>query len=157
MKKHIKICGSGVVLKTIRKRDIEYCRKMKNKFLHTFFYQKIISKQEQIEWYHRYMDEENNYIFVMTKFLQKIGCIGYRIRDKTIDLYNLMANYNCEKQMKCAVDLVVRHIVEIYGEIPIGMYVLKSNYSMYVWCLRNGFNKSGESDTYYWLTIRGTL
>ncbi len=58
---------NDVKLRSIDYDDIEFIRKIKNHNRKSFFYQEIISKEQQIQWFNKYLEREKDWIFVVSE------------------------------------------------------------------------------------------
>ena len=95
VKKNLKLKfeNGNIILSSITKNDIELLREWKNKNKKSFFYQKNITEAQQKKWFNNYLRQEEDYIFMITYKREKIGCIGFRLVDGVIDLYNIILGY----------------------------------------------------------------
>lgn len=163
MKQNIVIHGKRCSLNSISRKDIEFCRKLKNANRRVFFFMDIITKKQQAKWYCDYIGKPDECMLVIVKrvlfYNIKIGCIGYRRKEDMIDLYNIMIRpmFSGKGYMADAIGLVVKLTRAEYPCMPVGLFVKRDNYSGYVWYLKNGFVKRGESDTYYLLYHKDTI
>lgn len=82
--------SNEILLRTINRDDIEKLRKWKNENRKSFFYNKLISKKEQIIWFENYLKKPDDYIFIINVNGKEIGCIGFRKLDNEIDIYNVI-------------------------------------------------------------------
>lgn len=151
--------GQMIRLRPVAKKDLEFCRALRNENRYACFYQKEISKKEQKKWWGLYCSEPGE-LFVVEKRVgfryARIGCVGYKIRDDFVDLYNVMLLHKWRGQgiVPLAIGMLKTVLPDECKWMPIGVYVLRSNYDEYKWYLRNGFLVVSESDTYYLMYMK---
>lgn len=46
--------------------------------------------QQQINWYSNYLDRADDFMFVAMDRGTPFGCLGFRVQDENIDLYNII-------------------------------------------------------------------
>lgn len=156
IKQKIKIKSSegDIILNTIEKNDIELLRKWKNNNRKYFFYNKIIKAQQQVEWYHSYLNNTDDYIFLVEYAGSKIGCIGFRLMDDVIDIYNvILGNKEFGERgiMGRALKLMCSYIMDNYNK-EITLKVLSENKAR-LWYLKNGFEEIEEKDNYVFMKL----
>lgn len=165
MKIKLMVCNGKMRLRTVDKKDMEFCRNMKNKNTCHFFYKEKITPQMQLKWYNEYIMRKNDYIFVIEEKLPilplyiRTGCIGCRVIANYIDLYNMMVVGNWDKKMimRNALTLLDNYIIKsCFPDKPVSIRVEKNNYDEYKWFINNGFEKKeeiidGELNPYYLL------
>jgi hypothetical protein len=77
-------------LESIDQEHLEHLRRLKNAHRSRFFHQDEISPEQQLRWYAEYSTRPDDWMFVIRHGGSEKGCIGYRIIDGSIDLYNFM-------------------------------------------------------------------
>jgi hypothetical protein len=77
-------------LESIDEGHLEHLRRLKNAHRYRFFHQDEISPEQQLRWYAAYRTRPDDWMFIIHHNGSEKGCIGYRIIDGSIDLYNFM-------------------------------------------------------------------
>ncbi len=140
-------------LRSIEKRDIEDLRIWKNSNRSSFFYKQEITPDAQIEWYQRYIHREDDYIFIVEVLnndtWKKIGCLGFRVVEGNIDLYNIIRGQRIEARssMREAMYILLAYISEKYS-YPIKCDVLVDNPAV-EWYNKCGFSIRECRGDYY--------
>ncbi len=145
MKKKIIIneCNNNTLLRLVDYSDIELLRVWKNDNKKSFFYQNEISQSQQKEWFNSYQTREDDFMFIIEEGVNKchfpIGCMGFRIRDGYIDLYNIIRGRKSVTgaSIHGAMHMMLNYIILKY-DLPIRCDVLKGN-SAVQWYLNCGF------------------
>lgn len=139
----------GFYLKSISEEDIEHIRNWKNDNRRSFFYQGIISREQQKIWFDQYCSRENDYIFmVMSESNVGIGCLGFRKKDEEIDIYNVLRgvrNTPCIS-IHDAMHALIAYISQKYS-MHIKCDVLKDNPAV-GWYKKCGFDILEEKEYY---------
>lgn len=147
-----------VTMKTIDANDIEELRKWKNKHKDSFFYKNIISIEEQIEWYEKYCNRQNDFMFVIFFKENRVGCIGFRMIHEVVDIYNVIlgeSQYSSQGIMKRALDILLNYIMQYYN-YDITAKVLKSNPAI-TWYQKNGFEIVTTYNDYYLIKFNNLI
>ncbi len=137
----IKLINNAISLDSIGRKDLDLIRRWKNKNKKYFFYKKDISPKEQLVWFEGYLSRKKDYIFIIKYRDEKIGCIGFRVLGKLVDIYNVILgnkNFGGKDIMSTALGLMCSYIIDNYREI-ITVKVLKNNYNAIKWFKRNNF------------------
>jgi len=143
-----------IVLKMITVEDIEKLRVWKNKNADSFFYKEVISSDEQVNWYNGYLKRNNDFMFSIYYGKANVSCIGFRVIDGLIDIYNVILgeeNYASKGIMKCAMIILVNYLILKY-DYKITAKVLKSN-SAINWYKKNGFLIEEEIQDYFFINF----
>lgn len=143
-----------VVLVSISSNDIEKIRIWKNEHRNSFFYNKIITSEEQIKWFENYLKRENDFIFVVSFKNKDIGCIAFREINRLIDIYNVILgdkSFGGKGLMSIANRLMCSFIMDNYNE-EITVKVLKTNPAI-KWYLKNNFYETDIEDNYMLLKL----
>lgn len=112
---------SDMRLRSVTRKDVEDLRIWKNQHRIRFFYKQEISPESQTEWYKGYVHREEDYIFIMEIMLnntwEKIGCLGFRVIEGKIDLYNVIRGRSTEvrSSMRSAMLLLLAYISARYS------------------------------------------
>ena len=142
--------NTSFYLETITSSDIELLRTWKNKHRSSFFYQKIISPEQQQEWYKDYCTRDDDYIFVLKSSSTdtSIGCLGFRLQTNEIDLYNIIRGNTDDKSLSMhdAMYVMLNFITQNYTTL-IKCDVLKDNPAV-KWYLKCGFAIQAEKEYY---------
>jgi len=127
-------------LRTIMASDCENLRQWKNNNRFSFFYQELITPQMQEAWFRGYLERADDYMFAVQHNNVVFGCMGFRLINKTADIYNVISgnpDLGGKGYMSKAMVLMCSYILSIsIGNI--GLKVLRSNPAL-KWYLRNGF------------------
>ena len=120
-------------LKLIEKSDIEDLREWKNENRQYFFYKEIITEEQQANWFEKHKTNKQDFMFVVqennaTEFIN-IGCMGYRLENDNIDIYNIMRGRlveNSKNSMADAFNMMNVYISDTY-KLPVTCLVLNEN------------------------------
>ena len=127
------------------KDDLELLRIWKNKNKQSFFHKKNISKQEQIKWFEDFEKKDYGHIFIITYKGIKIGCIGFRIIEENLDIYNVILGdkkYGGNNLVGIAMQVLCSYLIDNYS-YNINCKVLEDNRA------RNWYKKNGFIDIEY--------
>lgn len=144
----------GLSLRTIFSSDCERMRIWKNEHRLSFFFQELISPQMQAAWYVDYLNRADDYLFVVQHDNFTIGCMGFRLIDKKVDIYNVILgdpDYGGKGYMGKALQLMCSYIMSSYTH-SIGLKVLKSNPALN-WYLKNGFYRAVARENFLELKL----
>ena len=143
-----------MVLSSINRDDLELLRKWKNANRESFFYKEIITESDQEKWYDKYISRENDYIFIVLYNGVKIGCIGYREIDGSIDIYNVILGKD-EFSRKGLMSRALRIFCSyLYDSIKkdITAKVLHENQAK-LWYMKNSFGKISKVEDFLLLKL----
>lgn len=144
-----------ITLQTIGKEDIELLRKWKNENKDYFFYNKEISPSEQLEWFDSYLERKEDYIFIIDYKGIKIGCIGFRLVNNQIDVYNVIQGdkrFSRQGLMSLALKLMCSYIIDNYN-LNITLKVLTKNKIARAWYEKNGFSEKENKKNYVFMEL----
>jgi RimJ/RimL family protein N-acetyltransferase len=130
--------------------DIEYLRVWKNLNKEYFFFKEEITKEDQLNWYNRFILFPDNYMFIIENENEKIGCIGVRLFQGFADVYNVILGNNIYKGkhvMTNAIEAIIALCSLIYKDIPICVRVLNNNPAIQ-WYQKIGFSLSDSFEEY---------
>lgn len=156
MKEKRCICSDEILnmrLRSTEQMDIEMLRTWKNKNRDRFFFKEIISAGQQIKWFEQYLLREEDSIFIVeirdSDQWKRIGCLGYRKLEDTVDLYNIIRGEKTEEKssMKEAMKLLLAYVTKKYA-CPIKCDVLIDNPAV-EWYNRCGFVIKEQIDDFY--------
>jgi hypothetical protein len=144
----------AIRLRTAGEQDLENLRKWKNANRKSFFYQNEISPGEQVRWFDGFRGRENDFMFVVEECTatsaRSFGCVGFRILDDVIDIYNIIRGEhaaNAEARMSDAVRIMCSYARSLSSK-QIACKVLVDN-SAVEWYLGIGFAICRKNETYY--------
>lgn len=140
-------------IRSIMQNDIEDLRVWKNNNRESFFYKQEILPEEQVIWYQKYLHREDDYIFIVEVLnddtWEKIGCLGFRVVEGNIDLYNIIRGRRTEARssMREAMQILLAYISARYS-YPIKCDVLVDNPAV-EWYNKCGFSIKECRGDYY--------
>ena len=146
----------------IKKFDIETLRVWKNANRQAFFCKYVITEEQQELWYQGYWIRNLHgldFMYIVQCNGIDVGCIGYRIINRSIDLYNIMLGDTAFKGkgiIKQALKLLWNYLRNKY-DIPITVKVLLDNYKMWEWYILNNWSIAEVGKDYILLTYKGGL
>lgn len=151
-----KICildnDNKIRLRSAECNDIELLREWKNNNKKSFFYQQEITSEQQRKWFEDYKKREYDYIFMVEEVAdfkyEPIGCMGFRVQDDAIDLYNIIRGKESKTgiSMYQAMHVMLSYIIHKY-DFPIKCDVLKDNPAV-EWYQKCGFDILKEIEYY---------
>ena len=127
-------------LKEIDLDDIEYLREWKNKHRNSFFHKEVITSEQQSKWFDSYSIDPENNMFVVMLANKAVGCMGYRMKDDIIDVYNIMRGVDTNDEnfkMSDAFKLMLNYIHYKYHK-KITCVVLNDN-PAFQWYIKTDF------------------
>jgi len=131
-----------ITLIPVEFEHIEQLRIWKNENKKSFFYNKDITPDEQLIWFKKYRNRENDHIFIIDYRGIFIGCIGFRVIDEIIDIYNVILGekeYSGKNLVGKAINILCSYLLDKY-DFKITCKVLLNNPA------RNWYRKNGFSD-----------
>ena len=141
-------------LNSIGPEHLENLRRWKNANRQSFFHQELISKEQQREWYDKFCSRDDDYMFVAQEkpFSDDtaIGCVGFRILDDSVDIYNIMrgeTSSNGRGRIGDAVVIMCSYI-RLVSTKRIGCKVLANNPAL-EWYSSIGFTIRDKPGDYY--------
>jgi len=138
------------VLRSIKEDDIQLLRQWKNDHREFFFYKQIITVDQQKEWFTRWSSETCDHLFVVELKGASIGCIGARLFQETVDVYNVILGdkaFKGQGVMSEALRAVVAFSQFLYSGLPVCVRVLQTNPAV-GWYERNGFARITANDEF---------
>lgn len=144
-----------IVLRTITEADCEDLRGWKNANRFAFFFQEVITSQQQKEWFKGYLAREKDYMFIILYLNQAVGSMGFRLLDSHADIYNVILG-NTESARRGIMTKAMRIMCSyIYSSFThkLGLKVLRSNSAALQWYRKNGFRLAKTQDTYFELEL----
>jgi ribosomal protein S18 acetylase RimI-like enzyme len=136
-----------ISLRTITEDDLENLRVWKNTHRFGFFYQEIITPEQQQKWFHDYLARDNDWMFIVQCASGTIGCMGFRMREQFADIYNVIrAHSGNPGAMGRALRLLCSFIADDFTR-DIRARVLQNNPARR-WYQQNGFTEIACHDTF---------
>ncbi|MBG0764705.1 MAG: GNAT family N-acetyltransferase, partial [Tissierellales bacterium] len=117
-------------MRSVEEKDAETLRNWKNEHKEHFFFKKEISKDDQLIWFKTFHERLNDFMFIIEDKNQPIGCIGARLYQESIDIYNVILGdkkYKGKHVMKNALWATVSFSNLIYYSKPVRVKVLTTN------------------------------
>lgn len=148
----------SVTLRGITESDQENLRQWKNANRFAFFFQGIITKQAQSQWFEKYLEREHDWMFIVLVLGQPIGCMGIRLLGAQADVYNvILGNPSMGKRgrMRGALRLMCSYMIARF-KCEIGVQVLRSNPAL-GWYTKLGFRERAANASYVDLELDPTL
>jgi len=144
-------------LRSIAESDCENLRAWKNKYRHSFFYQEVISPEDQIRWFQGYLSRTDDYMFMVGDD-SDVGCMGFRLLEGKIDVYNVIRGIPDRGRkglMRQAIQIMCAYALSSYG-CEVGCKVLIYNPAI-AWYEGCGFFKRTKCDTYFEMVLNQDL
>jgi hypothetical protein len=120
-------------LKQAEAADMEDLRVWKNANREWFFYKKEITPEQQAGWFAKHQARKYDVMFMAQERdgeeWVNIGCMGFRLTDTVVDLYNIMRGRKVEgsqHSMGEAFSLMNAYLAKTYA-LPITCEVLTAN------------------------------
>jgi len=138
-----------VTLQTIAESDCENLRQWKNANRFSFFFQEIITPEQQAQWFRGYLGRENDYMFIVQREGLSVGCMGFRMLEHNADIYNVIRASplpSGKGSMSHAMRLICSFLVAGFSS-EISARVLRSNPAIQ-WYRKNGFREAAVHDTF---------
>ena len=157
-KASVMICDNRFNLRTIESDDTEVLRIWKNEHKEYFFYKKDITEEEQQLWFKAFSERQDDHMFVIEDNLKPIGCIGVRLHNNIVDVYNVILGdkkYKGMHVMTTALWAVVCFSNLIYKGKPASVRVLQSNPAI-KWYEKIGFNLIGYNEDHIVMKFENT-
>lgn len=144
-------------LRSIDEGDLEFLRELKNRNAHRFFYKKAISPVEQENWYAGFRDRPDDHMFIVEATCrgrpESFGCIGFRLIDGEVDVYNVIRDRRLEGQrcgMRDATSLLCSYAAEFSDTVSLS--VLSDNPAV-EWYEKLLFRKVEERSDHYLMKL----
>jgi RimJ/RimL family protein N-acetyltransferase len=138
-----------VTLRAITPTDLENLREWKNTHRFSFFYQEIITSEQQAQWFQGYLERVRDCMFVVQCSDESVGCMGFRILDQRADIYNVILGRpesGGKGLMSRAIRLLCSLIAAEFTR-DIGAQVLLSNPAR-AWHRKNAFREIKSFETH---------
>ena len=144
----------AVCLRSIAASDCENLRVWKNANRHAFFYQNLISPEEQMTWFRAYRGRPDDHMFVVT-VPPEVGCMGFRLEEGKVDVYNVIRGVSRggrRGEMRDALHLMCAYALSRYA-CEIGCKVLADNPAV-AWYEGCGFVRRSRRENYHEMVLR---
>jgi RimJ/RimL family protein N-acetyltransferase len=140
--------GAAPSLRAIGAKDLEDLRYWKNANRHAFFTKKELTPADQSRWYAGYTERPDDWMFVVEDGALRAGCLGFRVEDAGVDVYNVIAAPEARGKglMKTAMRLLCSYIRERRGA-RIEAKVVRGNPAL-EWYKSCGFEPAAEMREY---------
>ncbi len=145
---------ANVILKTAEEKDCENLRQWKNAHRSLFFFQDIISSDQQQKWFQEYLERQNDYMFMVVYKFIPIGCMGFRLINGEADIYNVILGRPAmggKGLMSHALRLMCSYIHSEWTP-QIALKVLKTNPAV-KWYKMNHFEESASQPGFLQLRL----
>lgn len=147
MKPHIVLRAStlpGIELVSVTEADLETLRRLKNSHRQRFFHQDEITPQAQMVWYEGYLQRPNDWMFILREGGSGRGCVGYRLLDDELDIYNIIRDEQGGPGSNCFTQGLNLLCAYLHGgwDLPVSGRVLVDN-PVVQWACSRGFSPTG--------------
>jgi RimJ/RimL family protein N-acetyltransferase len=146
-------------LRTMGEDDIELLRDWKNEHRQFFFHKDIISREQQQGWFGRFEQARDDHMFVVMVEGRKIGCMGVRLLEGGVDVYNVILGvkgYGRKGIMSAALNGVCAYGRFLYPGRPVQLRVLTDNPAV-PWYEKNGFQIIARRDDHLVMELKGVV
>ncbi len=143
-----------VKLRTAAILDCERLRAWKNAHRDSFFFRDMIKAEGQRAWFEGYLERADDWMFLILVGSEPIGCMGFRLRDDQIDVYNVILGrpeYGGQGVMSQAFRIMCS-FAQTRLRREIVARVLKKNPAL-EWYRKHGFDVISEEDTHYLIKL----
>lgn len=156
--KEISLEGGDTRVRFMSIRDFLQLRKLKNRNRSRFFYSQRVGYLQHIIWFTRCRLSLSDSMLIICDGSTKVACLGFRLRNSSFDLYNVMRltrQTNSDKSPMIGVILqsLCMHINKKYS-ISIKAEVLLNNPAL-TWYYKNGFEDFSRGTSSAVLEYRG--
>jgi RimJ/RimL family protein N-acetyltransferase len=142
----------GLHLRAAAVADMEHLRAWKNAQRQFFFYQEVISPEQQRTWFDAFVQRPDDYMLMVEYQGTPMGCMGIRLLETEWDIYNVIlgdGTHGKQGHMGRAFAAMLA-LAQQQHDLPITLKVLKHNPAV-GWYLKNGFVKASEAEDHYGL------
>lgn len=132
----------AISLLTISRLDCDDLRQWKNANRFSFFFQELITPEQQELWFNQYELRQDDVMFMVVESKERIGCMGYRMIGSAADIYNVIRNPARSRGsggMSRGLKLLCSYLRSL-GIRNIRLKVLASNPAKN-WYVQNGFQQ----------------
>jgi len=161
MKTNLKvmIVNDRFMLRSVEQNDAEILRLWKNTHKEFFFYKQEIQKVEQQEWINSLANRQNDHLFIVMDKNNPVGCIGTRLYQEFVDIYNVILgdkNYKGVHVMTNAVWATIAFSNLVFNNKPVRVRVLRNNPAI-KWYEKIGFNNIDFFDDHIVMQFRDNI
>lgn len=139
-----------LIIRTIKKKDIETLRNWKNQHKNFFFTKEAISSTQQKNWFQSYSLRTHDLMFIISFKKDNFGCMGIRWLKNHWDIYNVILGnkkYGGKGYMSQAFMIMINLAKELkIGQIKLD--VMKNNPAI-KWYKKQGLKVISYSSNYY--------
>ena len=136
MNHHYIVKYGDIILRPIRKKDIEKVRKLRNEYRFFFIHTDLISPEQQEKWYLSYLKKNNDFMFVIESenndFLGTIALYHVNYETYTAEFGRIMTRkvFNAPKRVgtKAIIGLLI-FAKEVLHLREVNCCVLKDNFA----------------------------
>lgn len=146
----VNIAEGQIEMRSIELRDIEHLRLWKNSHKEFFFNKNEISTIDQFNWFSQFIEKKDDHMFIIENENSEIGCIGARILNNFVDVYNVILgdkSFKGKHIMTYAMEALIAICNLLYVDKPVFVKVLKSNPAIN-WYMKLGFVKIDDAEDY---------
>ena len=140
----------SLFLRSVEECDQARLRVWKNRNRKSFFFQEVITRTMQKEWFKDYSADPDNLLFMVEKGHIPVGCIGFKLRREGAEIYNCILGHQSLKRqgvMSQALRMMCAFI-RTRGVGQIFLKVLRTNTAAQKWYLKNQFEKISSHKQY---------
>ncbi len=140
---------ADVALRSIVATDQDSLRRWKNAHRFAFFYQDIITPEQQTQWFEGYWERPHDFMFIVLAEDAAVGCLGFRMLDSAADVYNVILGVpemGGRGLMRKAMRLMCSYVLRDFTR-DIGVKVLRANPAI-EWYNKIGFQETQAHETY---------
>ena len=162
MKRKITISATNdaaVVLRSAEWTDLESLRAWKNANRQYFFFKDLIDSDGQRRWFRGHLQRPDDYMFMVIADSKAIGCLGIRVLDDGLDIYNVILGderFGRKGIMSRGIRMMMKFACDRHPGLPVRLKVLKNNPALQ-WYERNGFHAIGAGDDHVALKFDGSV
>ena len=143
-----------LIIRSIKKKDIEILRNWKNQHKEFFFTKEAISSTQQKKWFQSYTLQTYNLMFIVSFKKENFGCMGIRWLKNNWDIYNVILG-NKKHGSKGYMSQAFRIMINLAKELKIGrikLDVIKYNPAI-KWYEKQGFKVISYSSDHYTMML----
>jgi RimJ/RimL family protein N-acetyltransferase len=143
-----------VRLRSAAAGDAERLRAWKNAHRASFFHQQEIGPEEQERWLEGYLARDHDFLFVVEKDGEPVGCMGVRLFGAAADVYNVILGVpeaGGQGVMSAALGRLCRFARTLAEEVS--LKVLKDNAPARAFYEKNGFVVVDEADDHFQMSL----
>lgn len=146
-----------LLMRSVNWDDVELLRIWKNDHREFFFHKTTITEEQQKNWFAKWFGEKNDHLFMVECKKEKVGCIGARLFNNTVDVYNVILGDKSFKGSGVMSEVLLATLALcnfLYPGKPVCVRVLKNNPAT-GWYRRNGFVQKSEGNDFVTMEWEG--